>query len=88
VDLDQRITYPPQFSPDGNAIAYPIQENGVDNLWLQPLNGAPKRRITNFSFGHFWPFYWSPDGKKLGVDITHTDSDVVLLTETAANPRQ
>ena len=88
VDVDQRITYPPQFSPDGNAIAYPIQENGVDNLWLQPLNGAPKRRITDFSSGHFWPFYWSPDGKKLGIDITHTESDVVLLTEAEANPRE
>jgi Tol biopolymer transport system component len=83
VDVDQRITYPPQFSPDGNAIAYPIQENGVDNLWLQPLNGAPKRRITDFSSGHFWPFYWSPDGRKLGVDIARTDSDVVLLAEPA-----
>lgn len=81
VDVDQRITYPPQFSPDGNAIAYYIFENGADNLWLQPLDGAPKRRITNFSSGRFWVFYWSPDGKKLGVDITHTNSDVVLLTE-------
>jgi len=36
------------FSPDGKSIVYPIRENGVDNLWAQPLDGSPGRQITNF----------------------------------------
>lgn len=81
VGVDQRISYPPQFTPDGKAIAYPIAENGVENLWVQPLDGKPKRRITNFDADAVRVFYWSPDGRTLGVLRTRLDSDVVLLSE-------
>jgi len=83
VEVDQRIQYPPQFTPDGSAIAYSITVNGAPNLWLQPLNGQPKRRITNFSSDSYTRvFYWSPDGKTLGTIRSRYDSDVVLLTDS------
>src|SRR5256885_16351588 len=28
--------------------AYPIRENEVDNIWVQPLDGSRGRQITNF----------------------------------------
>ena len=34
---DQHISGGPSFTPDGKAIVYPIRAEGVDNLWLQPL---------------------------------------------------
>ena len=37
VSLDQRISGPASFTPDGRAVVYPIRAAGVDNLWLQPL---------------------------------------------------
>jgi eukaryotic-like serine/threonine-protein kinase len=40
VNPDQRISGPPEFTPDGKAIVYPIREAGVDNLWMQPIEGA------------------------------------------------
>jgi len=89
VDVDQRIAYPPQFSPDGKAIAYPIQETGSglnreDNLWLQPLDGSPRRRLTNFASDNTRVFYWSPDGKTLGVLRSRVDSDIVVLRESVS----
>ena len=42
----------PDFAPpiaialDGKAVAYNIAENGVGNVWLQPLDGSPGRRLT------------------------------------------
>jgi eukaryotic-like serine/threonine-protein kinase len=71
-----------QFTPDGKALAYAIRENGVDNIWLQPLDGSAGRRITNFNSEQIIDFRWSPDGKNLGMLRTHSDSDVVLLQET------
>jgi serine/threonine protein kinase/Tol biopolymer transport system component len=85
VDVDQKIARPPQFTPDGKGIAYPIWENGVNNIWVQPLNGQPKRRITDFSSDQIFVFYWSPDGKTLGILRTRVDSDVVVLTEAGSS---
>jgi eukaryotic-like serine/threonine-protein kinase len=70
---------PIRFSYDGKAVIYPVRTAGVDNLWLQPLDGSPGRQITNFSAEHIRDFHWSFDGKQLGLIRGHTDSDVVLI---------
>ncbi|MGC2368079.1 MAG: hypothetical protein WA474_03375, partial [Candidatus Sulfotelmatobacter sp.] len=70
-----------RFSRDGKAIVYPTRENGVDNLWLQPLDGSKGRQITNFSSEHIYDFHWSFDGKQLALVRGHTDSDVVLIRD-------
>jgi serine/threonine protein kinase len=71
-----------QFTPDGKSLAYPIQEKGVDNIWIQPLDGSPGHQITNFASEQISAFHWSPDGKNLGVLRNHSESDVVLLQES------
>jgi serine/threonine protein kinase len=80
--VNPRISKGVQFTPDGKAVAYPVAENGVDNVWIQPLDGTPGRQITHFNSEQIQSFHWSPDGKKLGVLRGHTDSDVVLLQES------
>jgi len=70
-----------RFTPNGKAVAYPIRENGVDNMWIQPLDGSPGKKITNFNSEEILEFHWSPDGKTLGLRRGHTESDVVLLQE-------
>jgi Tol biopolymer transport system component len=64
------------------AVAYPIRDNGVDNLWVQPLNGSAGHPITNFKSDQILQFHWSPDGKKLAVLREHSESSVVLIQET------
>jgi eukaryotic-like serine/threonine-protein kinase len=71
-----------EFTPDGKAVAHIIRENGVDNVWVQPLDGSAGHRITNFTSEQIDSFHWSPDGKKLGILRGHSDSDVVLLQES------
>jgi eukaryotic-like serine/threonine-protein kinase len=71
-----------QFTPDGKAVAYAIRENGVDNVWVQPLNGSEGHPITDFKSEQMWSFRLSPDGKRLAVLRGHYDSDVVLLQES------
>ncbi len=68
-----------QYSPDGKAIEYVVRENGVDNIWRQPLDGQAGKWETAFKSEHIGRFQWSPDGKSLAIVRGHTDSDVVLL---------
>ncbi|MGA8525292.1 MAG: protein kinase [Candidatus Sulfotelmatobacter sp.] len=83
LDADPRVTRSGvQFTPDGKSVAYAIHENGVDNMWIQPLDGSAGRQITNFTSEQITSFHWSPDGKNLGVLRNHSESDVVLLQES------
>ncbi|HEV3512696.1 MAG TPA: protein kinase [Candidatus Sulfotelmatobacter sp.] len=75
--LDPRV----QSMPDSNAMVYPISENGVDNLWVQPLDGSPGHQLTHFTSEQISDYHWSPDGKTLAVIHEHDTSDVVLLRE-------
>ena len=85
LDPDQRISGAIQFTPDANAIAYPIRKNGVDNLWIHPLNGSAGRQITDFKSDEIIEFHWSPDGKTLGILRNHTDSNVVLIQDQGSS---
>jgi Tol biopolymer transport system component len=69
------------FSRDGKGIVYPVRENGVDNLWMQLLDGSKGKQITDFTSEHIFDFHWSPDGKQLALVRGHTDADVVLIRD-------
>ena len=70
------------FSPDGKGVVYPIREKGVDNLWLQPLDGSPGHQITNFTSLKIYSYQWSPDGKSLALVRGDSPSDLVLIQDT------
>jgi eukaryotic-like serine/threonine-protein kinase len=70
-----------RFSPDGKAVVYPVRENNVDNLWLQPLDGSKGHAITDFQSERIYDYHWSFDGKQLAIVRGHNDSDVVLIRD-------
>ncbi len=74
-----RTTNMLQFSRDGKSLVYVVRENGIDNLWQQPLDGSAGKMLTSFKAEHIWDYHWSPDGTKLALVQGHTDSDVVLM---------
>ncbi len=82
--LDPRadVALPIAFTPDGKAVAYTIVENGVGNIWAQPIDGSAGHRLTNFTSDRIRTFQFSPDGKTLAVIRLHIVSDVVLLRES------
>jgi serine/threonine protein kinase len=69
------------FTPDGKSVAYIVRDQGLDNIFVQPLDGSPGHQITNFTSEHIAEFQWSPDGKTLAVARAQDTSDVVLLRE-------
>ena len=68
----------PSFLPEKRS-SYAVREKGVDNLWIQPLDGAARRQLTHFTSEKIGGFAYSKDGKRLGVGRGHADSDAVLL---------
>jgi Tol biopolymer transport system component len=70
-----------RFARDGKAVVYPVRENGVDNLWLQPLDGSKGKQLTDFTAEHIYDFHWSFDGKQIAMVRGHTDADVVMIRE-------
>ena len=76
------IALPIAFTPDGKAVIYNINENGVGNIWLQPIDGSKGRRLTNFTADQNGPFEYSHDGKSLAVARIHIVSDAILLHDT------
>jgi Tol biopolymer transport system component len=71
----------PHFTPDGKALAYIIRVSGVDNIWVQPLDGSPAYPLTSFNSDEISAFHWSPSGDKLGLIRGRTDSNVVLIRQ-------
>ncbi|MFZ3215632.1 MAG: protein kinase [Candidatus Acidiferrales bacterium] len=84
LDVHPGISEGPRFAPDGKAVVYSIRQNDVDNLWEQPLDGAPGRQISNFPSEHITVWHFSPDGKSIAMIRGHVESDAVLLHDDAA----
>jgi eukaryotic-like serine/threonine-protein kinase len=82
LEYDPRHNGQLRFSPDGKGIVYPIREKGVDNLWLQPLDGGSGHQITNFTSLKIYSYQWSADGKNLALVRGDSPTDLVLVQDT------
>jgi eukaryotic-like serine/threonine-protein kinase len=58
--------------------------SAVPNIWLQLLDGRPPRPLTTFSWGQFYAYDWSRDGKLVYAHGL-TTADVVLIKDTTAS---
>ncbi|MGE5244270.1 MAG: protein kinase domain-containing protein [Betaproteobacteria bacterium] len=73
------------FTPDGKSLAFVIEEEGVDNIWSQPIDGSKGRRLTNFNNSEtILEFRWSPDGQRLALLRANSVSNVILLRDTSS----
>jgi Tol biopolymer transport system component len=70
-----------RWTPDGLSIAYIANRDGVSNIWVQPLEGQPARKLTNFTSDKILWFDWSPDGQQFGVTRGAVTSDVVMIKD-------
>jgi Tol biopolymer transport system component/DNA-binding winged helix-turn-helix (wHTH) protein len=68
-----------RWSADGRALTYVDGLDGHSNIWSQPLDGAPPKRLTDFKGDRAISFDWSPDGKRLVVLRGAAVSNVVSI---------
>lgn len=72
-----------RWTPDGRAIYYVELNNGVSNIWRQPIDGGPPVQITRFETGRIFNFVYSRDGKQLALSRGTVNSDVVLIKNSS-----
>jgi Tol biopolymer transport system component len=77
-----------RWSPDGHALAFIDGAGGASNIWLQPLDGGPAKKLTSFSEGRITTFDWSPDGSSLAWTRVNEVRDVVALDLQIGGPGQ
>jgi serine/threonine protein kinase/Tol biopolymer transport system component len=68
-----------RWTGDGRDLTYIRDQQGVSNLWAQPLDGSPPRQVTDFTNGQIFNFAWSKDGHQLALARGFQTSDVVLI---------
>lgn len=68
-----------QWTPDGRALSFIDNRDGVSNVWLRPLDGSPAKQLTNFTSETIFRFAWSPDGKMIVAERGTETGDIVLI---------
>jgi Tol biopolymer transport system component len=66
------------WSPDGKALDYVVNANGVGNIWRQPLNGGPTAQVTHFDTDNLYHFAWYRDGRLLCTRGNTTHSAILI----------
>jgi serine/threonine protein kinase/Tol biopolymer transport system component len=67
------------WTQDGRDLTYIRDQQGVTNIWAQPLDGGPPKKLTDFTTGQIFNFVWSKDGHQLALARGSQTSDVVLI---------
>ena len=70
-----------RWTPDGRALSFIDNRDGVSNVWLQPLDGSPAKQLTNFTSETIFRFAWSPDGKMFVAERGTETGDIVLINK-------
>jgi Tol biopolymer transport system component/DNA-binding winged helix-turn-helix (wHTH) protein len=70
-----------RWTPDGRALTFVDNRDGVSNIWLQPLDGGPAKQLTNFTSETIFRFAWSPDGKMIVAERGTETGDIVLINK-------
>jgi len=70
-----------RWSPGADALAYLDAQQGVSNVWFQPMDGGRPKRLTNFRTGQIFAYDWSRDGKQLACARGTETRDVILIKD-------
>jgi Tol biopolymer transport system component/DNA-binding winged helix-turn-helix (wHTH) protein len=68
----------PDWTPDGRAVSFVNDVNGVGNVWQQPVGGEAATPVTHFTSGKIFNFRWSRDGR-LALSRGTESMDAVLI---------
>ena len=68
-----------RWLPNGKALSYSLTQNGLANVWGQPLTGKPPMQLTDLSFENVTSFAWSRDGKWLALTRVQEIRSVVFI---------
>jgi Tol biopolymer transport system component/DNA-binding winged helix-turn-helix (wHTH) protein len=84
-----RIDAGPQFSPDGDTIAFQSDRSGVFEIWLCKSDASDVRQLTHLGVAWTGTPRWSPDGKFVVFDSRpNGNADLFLADVQGGSPRR
>jgi Tol biopolymer transport system component/serine/threonine protein kinase len=81
----------PQFSPDGNRIAFESDRSGeAEQIWVAEADGSKPVQMTHSLGRHQGSPRWSPDGRWIAFDSQGEDGhwDIYVMDESGGRPRR
>jgi eukaryotic-like serine/threonine-protein kinase len=69
-----------RWSPDGRSLTYVVTQQGVSNIWSQPVDGGAPKALTDWKADLIYRFDWSRDGR-LVCERGTTTSEVLLIRD-------
>ena len=81
-----RSNYTPQFSPDGESIAFESDRSGTHEIWICHRDGTSPTQLTNFGGPHAGSPRWSPDGKQIVFDVHASNIGHIYIVSAEGGP--
>ena len=78
--------YSPEWSPNGNKIAYESNGSGNFDISVMKADGSEKKRLTTTTTGEAFPAF-SPDGKKIAF-VRNRGSNTEIFTKNLSTGSQ
>jgi Tol biopolymer transport system component len=70
-----------QWTPDSKALLYAKSQDGVADVWSQPLADLPPEQLTHFTSHNIRWFALSADGQQLALSRGDVNRDAVLIRD-------
>ena len=78
----------PEWSPDGNRLAYVSFENRKPQVWVHEIYTSKRTLVANFKGSNSAPA-WSPNGRELAVVLTLSGgSQLYIVPSAGGEPRR
>jgi Tol biopolymer transport system component len=71
----------PIWTPDDSGITLVVAPGELQNLWLQPVNGAEGRMMTNFQLPGVARREYSRDGKRIAIVRAEGIGNAIMITD-------
>jgi Tol biopolymer transport system component len=81
-----RSNYTPQFSPDGESIAFESDRSGTHEIWICHRDGTSPTQLTNFGGPHAGSPRWSPDSKQIVFDVHASNIGHIYIVSAEGSP--
>jgi Tol biopolymer transport system component len=80
--VSHTLNFGARWTPDGRSLMFIVNEKGVSNIRLQPIDGSQSKRLTNFTNGSIYHFAYSLDGSRLFLARGNQIRDAILIKKS------
>jgi Tol biopolymer transport system component len=79
----------PQYSPDGQQIAFDSNRSGSREIWVCDREGRNPQKLTDMGVPYTNNPRWSPDGREIAFEcLLDGDKDIYVISANGGKPRR